>query len=47
VTAKEARRVRNWLDRCEIAWRECPSEAAAKKLERAIKKEHKPPLTKR
>jgi len=47
VSPKEAKRVRDWLDRCGIAWRECPSEAAAEKLEKAMKREHKPPLTKR
>lgn len=47
VSAEEAGRVRAWLDRCEIAWRECATEAAAVALETAIKKEHLPALTKR
>jgi hypothetical protein len=33
VSADEAGRVRAWLDRCEIAWRKCPTEAAAVALE--------------
>lgn len=47
VGAEEAGRVRAWLDRCEIAWRKCPTEAAAVKLEKAMKAEYLPPLTKR
>jgi hypothetical protein len=47
VREEDARRVRAWLDRCEIAWRECPTEAAAEALERAMKREYMPPLTKR
>jgi hypothetical protein len=47
MTSKEAARVRAWLDGCEIAWRECVNDAAAKKLETAMKRECLPPLTKR
>jgi len=47
VSAEEAERVRAWLDRCEIAWRKCPTEAAAVELEKAMKREYLPPLTKR
>lgn len=46
VSPDEAKRVRAWLDRCEIAWRECATEAAAEKLEKAMKREYMPPLTK-
>jgi predicted GIY-YIG superfamily endonuclease len=45
--AREVVRVRTWLDRCEIAWRECESSAAALRLETAMKAEEMPPLTKR
>ncbi len=47
VTEAEASRVRRWLDGCEIVWRECETEAAAKRLETAMKAEYLPPLTKR
>lgn len=47
LSADEAGRVCTWLDRCEIAWRKCDTEAAAVVLEKAMKKEHMPPLTKR
>jgi len=46
ITPKQGKRVRDWLDGCEIAWRECADHAAAKDLETAMKSEHKPPLTK-
>lgn len=46
ITADEATRVRTWLDGCEIAWRECADEAAAKTLEAKMKAEYLPPLTK-
>lgn len=45
--AREVARVRTWLDRCEIAWRQCESSAAALRLETAMKAEEAPPLTKR
>ena len=47
ISAREAARVRAWLDECEIAWRECVDDAAAKELETAMKREYLPPLTKR
>jgi hypothetical protein len=47
ITAEEAARVRAWLDGCEIAWRECADEDAAKTLETDMKAEYLPPLTKR
>jgi hypothetical protein len=43
----EVARVREWLDGCELAWVECPSEPAARALETEMKAEHLPPLTKR
>jgi hypothetical protein len=46
ITPKQGKRVRDWLDECDIAWRECADHAAAKDLETAMKAEHKPPLTK-
>jgi hypothetical protein len=46
ITPTEAKRVGDSLDGCEIAWRECTSEDAAKTLEIAMKAEYLPPLTK-
>jgi hypothetical protein len=46
ITADEAKRGRTWLDECEITWRECASESAAKTLETSMKAEYRPPLTK-
>jgi len=46
VSPDEVKRVRTWLDGCEIVWRERATEAAAEALEKAMKKEYKPPLTK-
>lgn len=46
VSPEEAGRVRTWVDRCEIARRKCPTEAAAVELEKAMKREYLPPLTK-
>ena len=46
ITTEEAARVRAWLDDCQIAWRECPDAGAAEELEREMKAEHRPPLTK-
>jgi len=46
ITDKEEGRVRDWLDGCEITWRECADHAAAEDLETAMKAEYKPPLTK-
>lgn len=47
VSHEEAGHVRAWLDRCEIAWHKCPTETAAVELEKAMKREYLPPLTKR
>jgi hypothetical protein len=46
-TPSEVAKVRTWLDGCEIAWRTCPTPAAAVALETAMKAEWMPPLTKR
>ncbi len=46
-TSSELGRVREWLETCEIAWRTRKSHAAAIDLEIDMKREHKPPLTKR
>lgn len=46
-TPDEVRRVREWMDGCEMAWLTAESPAAAKSLEAGIKDEFKPPLTKR
>lgn len=46
-TLDEVDRVPDWLDGCELAWRECPDEPAAVALETARKEEFRPPLTKR
>ena len=46
ITTEEAKRVRTWLDGCQIAWRECADEVAAKTLETKMKAEYLPPLTK-
>jgi predicted GIY-YIG superfamily endonuclease len=46
VTEPEAKRIRRWLDGCEITWRECGSETAAKTLEKEMKAECLPRLTK-
>jgi predicted GIY-YIG superfamily endonuclease len=43
----EVARVRDWLDGCEVTWRECSDETAAVALEAAMKAERRPPLTKR
>lgn len=43
----EAARVVAWIDACEIAWIACGSAQEARQLERALKFEWMPPLTKR
>jgi len=43
----DVRRVREWVERCDVAWTTCASEAEADELERAIKRQWRPPLTKR
>jgi excinuclease UvrABC nuclease subunit len=46
-TPEEVRSVRHWIERSDIAWIECASEAEAIVLEMAMKDEWMPPLTKR
>jgi hypothetical protein len=46
VTREEADRVNAWLDGCKAAWVEARSEEAALKLEKALKREWRPLLTK-
>jgi hypothetical protein len=46
-TPTEVKRVRVFLDTCEIAWRSTTSEEAAIELEKSMKREWLPPLTKR
>lgn len=45
-TAEELERIRDWIERCEIAWIERPTDDAAIAAEAAIKLELMPPLTK-
>ncbi len=46
-TAEDVRRVRAWAESCDVAWVVCSSEKAAKDLEDEIKRQWRPPLTKR
>jgi hypothetical protein len=46
-TIEDAARVTAWIDGCEIAWAECGSPTQAEDLERDMKREWRPPLTKR
>lgn len=46
-TAEDARQVRAWAESCDVAWVVCSSEKAAKDLEDEIKRQWRPPLTKR
>lgn len=46
-TPDDLRRVREWTEACDVAWVVCASEAAADALERSMKRQWKPPLTKR
>lgn len=46
-TSEQVAAVREWLDGCEVAWRECETEPVAVKLEATMKAEYRPPLTKR
>jgi hypothetical protein len=46
-TPEDARRIVEWIDGCEVAWIACPTPRAAKDLERDMKAEYKPPLTRR
>jgi excinuclease UvrABC nuclease subunit len=47
TTAEDAERITEWLRSCDVAWVECASEADALDLEKAMKREWLPPLTKR
>jgi hypothetical protein len=44
-TLKEAKRVAEWIWVGELAWVECESEDSALAVEKALKREWKPPLT--
>ena len=46
-SAEDVRRVNEWVRGCEIAWIECESHDAAVQLEKDMKREWLPPLTKR
>jgi hypothetical protein len=46
-TKAEALHVADWIRACDVAWIECATEADAEDLERAMKREWMPPLTKR
>ena len=46
-TPDEVSAVRDWLDRCAVAWVECDPEEAAEQLEAKFKAEYMPLLTKR
>lgn len=46
-TVEDAAKVVAWLDDCEIAWQRAASQAEAAQLERDLKREWMPPLTKR
>lgn len=46
-TPDEVRAVRDFVDGCELAWRTTESKAQAVELETAMKREWRPPLTKR
>jgi hypothetical protein len=46
-TPEDAARVVAWIDECEITWIACADSVEASNLERALKAEWKPPLTKR
>jgi hypothetical protein len=47
TTEANAESVSAWLSSCEVTWITCDSEAAAIELEKAMKREWRPPLTKR
>jgi hypothetical protein len=46
ITADEAQAIRDWIEGCEVAWFERPTESEALAAETEIKAEFKPPLTK-
>jgi excinuclease UvrABC nuclease subunit len=47
LSADQLDAIRSWILSCEIAWLTCPTKAGAIALERKLKLEFKPPLTKR
>lgn len=47
ITNKDALRVFGWIRECDVAWIECANDEEGKSLEKKLKVEHKPPLTKR
>jgi hypothetical protein len=47
MTGSALRRIVEWIDGCEVAWIASPTPRAAKDLERDMKAEYKPPLTRR
>lgn len=46
LTDDQLARVRAWILSCQVAWIVCPSEAVAIRMEKTLKSEWKPPLTK-
>jgi hypothetical protein len=44
-TAEELALIRAWIESCQVAWMTRPTEALAVDLERDLKHEFKPPLT--
>lgn len=46
-TDDDVKRIRDWMDECDIAWLTCDSEKTALTLEDELKREFKPRLTKR
>jgi len=46
-TPDDVRRVREWVETCDVAWFVCASEAEAKWSENSVKRQWRPPLTKR
>ncbi len=47
LTERQLANLRKWIVGCQVAWLTCSSGAAAAVLERRLKIEFKPPLTKR
>ena len=45
-TPEEVRRVRKWVEACDVAWVTTATEAEAIAVERAVKRQWRPPLTK-
>lgn len=39
--------VRTWIEGCDVAWTKCVSDDAARAVEARLKRESRPPLTKR